>query len=98
MKPKGKDVEESMTKIKLHWPGAAWRGNMHVRVWDSVPEVPSERVEELVRIAWGGAREGLGGSDTLALVRLLLKALPTANAVEALDDAGNGHIRYRSWP
>lgn len=97
-KTKSADVEESMTKVKLHWPGAAWRGSMNVRVWDGAAEVPSERIEEVVKIAWGSAREGLGGSDTLALARLLLKAIPTANAVEALDDAGNGHVRYRNWP
>ena len=77
---------ESMTRVKWNgWTARVWRQ------WESKLEIGSnEDLRDVFKVA--------GPISTVPEIRRKLFELERVNAVELLDEDGNGTVTYKDWP
>lgn len=81
-------VVESMTRIKLP--------PLTVRVWRAEPELASGYDNlDLHELAWKAFMDCHGNPAPIAAV---LAEAPRVNAVEVVDERGDGCVVYKDWP
>lgn len=79
-------IIESMTKISV-------TAGVHVRVWRNEESVQSEYDNsDLIDAVKENSDKDLNH------IAEILSMMPRVNAVEALNDSGNGVLIYPSWP
>lgn len=95
---RGRRVIESMTRFTVF----CWK----IRVWREEASLAAKPdnadLEKAAWLAWEDASK-LHSRDPLNvhvgnLLLLALEKLPRVNAVEVVDNNGNGHVLYPEWP
>lgn len=92
-------VIESMTKYIIQW-GFEY---LTIRVWRNEGRVSDKYNNDDILLAVSTYARGISSPDTtksppLAKIVEELSKLPRVNAVEVVDQSGNGILIYPEWP